>query len=76
MTLHCFLHSQEDEENMHASTRKTISMVREQIHAVSNTYQSLMTTCQQKRSLFIVCVEFHMSIRQVRRLDSYLGSLR
>ena len=41
-------------------------MVREQIHAVSDTYQLLMTTCQQKRNLFIVCVKFHMSIRQVR----------
>ena len=67
------MHSQEDEENMHASTRKTISMVREQIHAVSDTYQSLMTTCQQKRNLFIVCVKFHMSIRQVRRLDLFLS---
>ena len=50
---------------MHASTRKTISMVREQIHAVSDTYQQLMTTCQHKRNLFIVCVKFHMSVRQV-----------
>ena len=50
---------------MHDATRKTISMVREKIQAVSNTYQELMTTCQHKRNLFIVCVRFHMNMRQV-----------
>jgi len=50
---------------MHDATRKTISMVREKIKAVSDTYQELMTTCQQKRNLFIVCVRFHMNMRQV-----------
>ena len=66
LTFRCSLHSQEDERNMHASTHKAISMVREKVHALNNTYQLLMTTCQEKRNLFIVCVKFHMSVRQVR----------
>ena len=67
LTFHGSLHSQEDERNMHASTRKAILMVREKVHALNDTYQTLMTTCQQKRNLFIVCVKFHMNVRQVRR---------
>ena len=66
LTLRCSLHSQEGEENMHASTHKAITMVQEKIQSVSDTYQQLMTTCQQKRNLFTVCVKFHMSVRQVR----------
>jgi len=50
---------------MHDATRKTISMVRETIQAVSDTYQELMTICQQKKNLFIVCVRFHMNVKQV-----------
>ena len=41
-------------------------MVEGKVHTLNDTYQLLMTTCQEKRNLFIVCVKFHMSVRQVR----------
>ena len=48
-------------------------MVEEKVHALNDTYQLLMTTCQEKRDLFTVCVKFHMNVRQVS-LASYPDS--
>ena len=56
---------QENEQTMHAATRKAIETVKSELQTMTKTYQELMTTCQQKRDLFIVCVRFHMTIRKV-----------
>ncbi len=73
--IHPTFHPEEDEENMHAATREAIATVKDCIQNLSQIYQQVMTTCQQKRDLFIVCVKFHMTLRQVRPVphDSQTG---
>lgn len=55
----------EPESDMHATMQKAIEAVRSQLQDLTKTYEKLMTTCQQKRDLYIVCVKFHMNLRQV-----------
>lgn len=55
----------ETESEMHASMKKAIEAVRSQLSDLTRTYELLMNTCQQKRDLYIVCVKFHMNLRQV-----------
>ncbi len=56
----------ETEETMHSATKEAIEVVKGQLNDLVATYQELMTLCQQKRDLFIICVKFHMFTRQVR----------
>lgn len=56
--------SEEDGE-MHETTRKAVETVKVTMDLVNSSHQQLMTMCQQKRDLFIVCVKFHMTTRQV-----------
>lgn len=66
---HCLINPtfapKESEQNMHSATKEAIETVKEKLADLSKTYQELMTICQQKRDLFIVCVKFHMTNRQV-----------
>lgn len=55
----------EEQEKMHQTTKTAIENVREVMKTLSSTHQQLITMCQQKRDLFIVCVKFHMTTRQV-----------
>ncbi len=64
--IHPTFHPEEDEESMHAATREAIATVKDRVQDITQTYQQVMTTCQQKRDMFIVCVKFHMTVRQVR----------
>jgi len=56
---------QETEENMHSATKEAVGLVKDQLKDLTDTYNQLMTLCQQKRDFFIVCVKFHMTTRQV-----------
>ena len=53
------------EAEMHSAMQKAIETVRSQLQDLTKTYELLMKTCQQKRDLYIVCVKFHMNLRQV-----------
>ena len=55
----------EAEENMHEATKGAVERVKTTIKELNDIYQQLITMCQQKRDLFIVCVKFHMTTRQV-----------
>ena len=55
----------ESEGEMHAAMQKAVEAVQTQIQELTKTYQQLSTVCQQKRDLYIVCVKFHMNLRQV-----------
>ncbi len=55
----------ETDDTMHSATKEAITLVQNQLDNLTTTYQELMTLCQQKRDLFIVCVKFHMTTRQV-----------
>lgn len=61
----------ESGSDMHKTTQKAIEAVRSQLQDITKTYEKLMVTCQQKRDLYIVCVKFHMNLRQVS--PAYLG---
>ena len=63
--IHPTFDPQEKEQNMHSATKKAIEAVKSELQRLTKTYQELMTTCQQKRDLFIVSVRFHMTIRKV-----------
>ena len=52
-------------ENMHEATKEAVQSVKSISEDLNTTYQQLTTMCQQKRDLFIVCVKFHMTTRQV-----------
>ena len=56
---------QETEETMHSATKEAITLVKNQLDDLTKTYERLMTFCQQKRDLCIVCVKFHLTSRQV-----------
>ena len=64
--------SASEKEDMHEATEKAVQTVKESMEAVNATHQQLMTMCQQKRDLFIVCVKFHMTTRQVRISQMYV----
>lgn len=57
--------SQQEDSTMHEATKQVVDSVKEIIGELNKTHQQLMTMCQQKRDLFIVCVKFHMTTRQV-----------
>jgi len=48
------------------ATRSAVESVKTTLEQLNNSYKELTTMCQQKRDLFIVCVKFHMTTRQVR----------
>lgn len=52
-------------EDMQETTKKAVQSVQTTMKQLSSTHQELITMCQQKRDLFIVCVKFHMTTRQV-----------
>ena len=54
------------EETMHDATKEAIESVKLSIQHLNSIYQQLITMCQQKRDLFIVCVKFHLTTRQVK----------
>lgn len=56
---------QESEGGMHEATQQVVETVKKGIEELNTTHQQLVTMCQQKRDLFIVCVKFHMTTRQV-----------
>lgn len=61
-----FLSTTEDsKEGMHEGTKKAVQSVKVTMDQLNATHQQLITMCQQKRDLFIVCVKFHMTTRQV-----------
>ena len=62
--IHPTFDPQEQEQNMHSATKKAIETAKQELQRLTKTYQELMTTCQQKRDLFIVSVRFHMTIRK------------
>ena len=55
----------ESEGEVHASTKQAIDSVKAQVEELKKSYKELTDLCQQKRDLFIVCVKFHMTTRQV-----------
>ena len=55
----------EEEGKMHAATQQAIDTVKAQVEELKKSYKELIDLCQQKRDLFIVCVKFHMTTRQV-----------
>ena len=55
----------EGEEEMHSATKQAIDSVKAQVEELKKNYKELTDLCQQKRDLFIVCVKFHMTTRQV-----------
>lgn len=57
--------SSEMEKTMREATDQVIESVKVIMEQLNSTHQQLMTMCQQKRDLFIVCVKFHMTTRQV-----------
>ncbi|XP_064394255.1 guanine nucleotide exchange factor DBS-like isoform X2 [Halichondria panicea] len=57
----------ETDDTMHSATKEAITLVQNQLDNLTTTYQELMTLCQQKRDLFIVCVKFHMTTRQCQQ---------
>lgn len=57
--------SEEDGKEMHSATQKAIDSVKTQVEELKTNYKQLTDLCQQKRDLFIVCVKFHMTTRQV-----------
>ena len=73
-----FLSAPDADKDMLESTKKAIQSVEETMKQLSSTHQQLITMCQQKRDLFIVCVKFHMTTRQVSRCycTRYLGDAR
>lgn len=67
---HFLSSSGELSSEMQATTKKAVQSVKETMDQLSTTHQQLITMCQQKRDLFIVCVKFHMTTRQVGSLTS------
>ena len=57
----------DEESKMHSATQQAIDSVKEQVEELKKNYKELTDLCQQKRDLFIVCVKFHMTTRQVRK---------
>ncbi len=51
--------------SMHEATKQVVDTVKKSLGELNATHQQLITMCQQKRDLFIVCVKFHMTTRQV-----------
>jgi hypothetical protein len=60
-----FLSTRDTDEDMLQSTKKAVGSIEGTMKQLSSTHQRLITMCQQKRDLFIVCVKFHMTTRQV-----------
>ena len=60
----------ESEDKIHEGTKKAVESVKVTMDLLNATHQQLITMCQQKRDLFIVCVKFHMTTRQV--CDGYV----
>jgi hypothetical protein len=57
----------ESEAEMHAAMQKAQAAVQTQLQELTKTYQTLSDICQQKRDLYIVCVKFHMNLRQLQQ---------
>ena len=57
--------SDEEGKKMHSATQQAIDSVKSQVEELKSNYKELIDLCQQKRDLFIVCVKFHMTTRQV-----------
>ena len=57
--------SDEKGKKMHSATQQAIDSVKNQVEELKKSYKELIDLCQQKRDLFIVCVKFHMTTRQV-----------
>ena len=55
----------DEEGKIHTSTLQAIDSVKAQVEELKKNYKELTDLCQQKRDLFIVCVKFHMTTRQV-----------
>lgn len=53
------------EADMHTAMQKAVDAVRTQLLELTKTYELLMKSFQEKRELYIVCVKFHMNLRQV-----------
>lgn len=58
--------SKETDDGDHAATKQAVTVVRTTLNTLNVIYKDLTTMCQQKRDLFIVCVKFHMTTRQVK----------
>ena len=48
------------------ATKSAVENVKATLDELNDSYKELTTLCQQKRDLFIVCVKFHMTTRQVK----------
>ena len=59
-------HFDPKEDDMHSATKQVMETIRTSLKDLADTYQKLISTSQDKRDLFIVCVKFHMTTRQVR----------
>ena len=57
--------SDEEGKEVHSSTQQAIDRVKTQVEELDKNYKELRGLCQQKRDVFIVCVKFHMTSRQV-----------
>jgi hypothetical protein len=57
----------ESEAEMHAAMQKAQAAVQTQLQELTKMYQKLSDICQQKRDLYIVCVKFHMNLRQLQQ---------
>ena len=65
----------ESEAEMHAAMQKAQAAVQTQLQELTKTYQTLSDICQQKRDLYIVCVKFHMNLRQVSPISLFPNPL-
>ena len=57
--------SGEISEQAQEATKSAVENVTSTLDQLNSSYNKLTTMCQQKRDLFIVCVKFHMTTRQV-----------
>ncbi len=57
--------SSDMEERIKEVTQSAVERVQKTLDLLNTNYQELTTMCQQKRDLFIVCVKFHMTTKQV-----------
>ena len=60
-----FVSDEDEGKKMHSATQQAIDNVKTQVEELRKSYKELTDLCQQKRDLFIVCVKFHMTTRQV-----------
>ena len=55
----------DEEGKIHSATQKVINSVKAKVEELETSYKELIDLCQQKKDVFVICVKFHMTNRQV-----------